>query len=154
MFSCEYCGIFKFSCFKEHMRTAASIRCYFDTIHLKSNLAFPKPALLKSLFQNENIKIISKIVNLKKKKILQISCYVYVMFYYEIPCLYQDFKGENLFFKFVLSSHSGNTGPITRDHVKSSKMKNETPLQLYRLFLHSGTGIIFLFFRNQIYQCF
>ena len=48
------------------------------------------------------MKIISKIVNLKKKKnILQFSYNVYdvyVMFYYEIPWFYQDFKNENLCF--------------------------------------------------------
>ena len=58
------------------------------------------------------------------------------MFYYEIPWFYQDFKGENLFFKFVLSSHCGNTGPVTRDHVKSSKMKNKT--------LYNSTGFSFV----------
>ena len=42
---------------------AVSIRCCFDT----ASLAFAQPILLKFLFQNENIKIISKIVNLKKK---------------------------------------------------------------------------------------
>ena len=34
------------------------------------------------------------------------------------------------FLKSLLSSRSENTGPVTRDHVKSSKMRNETPLQL------------------------
>ena len=43
---------------------------------------------------------------------------------------YQDFKNENLFLKSVLSSRSENTGPVTRDHVKSSQMRNGTPLQL------------------------
>ena len=52
------------------------------------------------------------------------------MFYYKILWFYQDFKGENLFFKFVLSSGSKNTGPVTRDHVKSSQIRKETSLQL------------------------
>ena len=43
-------------------------------------MAYAKPILLKFLFRNENIKMISKIVKLKKN-ILQISCTVYVMFY-------------------------------------------------------------------------
>ena len=43
------------------------------------------------------------------------------MFYYEISWFYQDFK-------YVLSSGSENTGPVTSDHVKSSQMSNETPL--------------------------
>ena len=33
----EYCGIFKITCFEEHLRTDASIRCYFDTISLKQS---------------------------------------------------------------------------------------------------------------------
>ena len=35
-----------------------------------------------------------------------------------------------MFFKFVLSSRSENTEPVTRDQVKSSQMRDETPLQL------------------------
>ena len=56
---------------------------------------------------------------------------VYEIFYHKIPWFYQDFKNENLFFFFksVLSSLSKNTEPVTRDHVKSSQMKYETPLQ-------------------------
>ena len=34
-------------------------------------------------------------------------------------------------FLCVLSSHGKNTGPVTRDRVKSSEMWNETHLQLY-----------------------
>ena len=60
----------------------------------------------------------SKIVNLKKKKKKKKKNYnshihhVYVMFYYVILWFYQNFKSENLCFL--------NTGPVTRDHVKSS----------------------------------
>ena len=50
---------------------------------------------------------------------------VYVMFYYEIPWFYQDFKNENLCF---LNLHE-NTGPVTRD-IKFSQMRSKTPLQL------------------------
>ena len=35
---------------------------------LKSNLGFAQPILLNFFLQNENIKLISKLVNLKKKK--------------------------------------------------------------------------------------
>ena len=53
------------------------------------------------------------------------------MFCYEIPWFYQDFKSKNLcFFKSIHSERSTNTGPVSRDHVKSSQMRNETPLQL------------------------
>ena len=34
----------------------------------KSNLGFAEPILLNFFLQNENIKLISKLVNLKKKK--------------------------------------------------------------------------------------
>ena len=44
------------------------------------------------------------------------------MFYYKIPWFYQDF---NL---YVLSSRCKNTGPIIRNHLKSSQMRNKTPL--------------------------
>ena len=66
MFSGEYCWIFKITFFEEYLQTAA-FRCYFDTISHKAicNLALAQPILLKFLFQNENIKIILKIVNLK-----------------------------------------------------------------------------------------
>ena len=50
------------------------------------------------------------------------------MLYHEIPWFYQDFKCENLC--FFLSSCRKNTGPVTRDHVKSPQMRNETPLKL------------------------
>ena len=65
--------------------------------------------LWKFLFQNENIKRISKIVNLKKEKknILYNShiCYIYLMFHYKIPWFYQDFKSENLWFLNMYSVH-------------------------------------------------
>ena len=35
-----------------------------------------------------------------------------------------------MFFKYVLSSRSENTGPVTRGHVNSSQIRNEAPLQL------------------------
>ena len=61
------------------------------------------------------MKIFSKIVNLKKNKnTLQFSYTlynVYVMFYYEIPWLYQDVKVKIVFFKSEHSSRSENTGP-------------------------------------------
>ena len=63
---CEYCAIFKITCFEESLRTDLSIRCYFDTINIKQS-GLDTLILSKFLFQNENIKIISKIVDLKKK---------------------------------------------------------------------------------------
>ena len=37
MFSCKYCRIFKSTCFEEQLQTAASIRCYLDSIILKQS---------------------------------------------------------------------------------------------------------------------
>ena len=45
------------------------------------------------------------------------------MFYYEIPWIYIDFKSESCIFKSALTSCSENTRPVTRGHVKSSKMR-------------------------------
>ena len=53
-----------------------------------------------------------------------------VIFYKKTPSLYQGFKSENLCFFNFTQSRSENTGPLTRGHVKSSQMRNETPLQL------------------------
>ena len=33
MFHREYSRIFKVTCFEEHLQTAASVRCYFNTIN-------------------------------------------------------------------------------------------------------------------------
>ena len=57
------------------------------------------------------------------RRLLQIA--TVQMFYNKFLWSYQNFKNENLLFKSVL-----NTGPVARDHVKSSQMRNETPLKL------------------------
>ena len=49
------------------------------------------------------------------------------MFYYKIMWFYQDFRNEILLFKSVLSSRCENSGPVTRDYVKASQIRNETP---------------------------
>ena len=67
MFSFEHTQILKITYFEEHLRTAASIRWYSDTINLKQS-DFCTTYSFKILVSDENIKIISKIVNLKKKK--------------------------------------------------------------------------------------
>ena len=51
-------------------------------------------------------------------------------FYHKIPWFYQDFKSESQCLLNLYSIHVVSTGPITRDQVKSSRMRNETPLQL------------------------
>ena len=55
------------------------------------------------------------------------------MLYYEIPWFYQDFKSRNLRFSNLYSAHAErilDTGPVTKDHVKSSQMRNKAPLKL------------------------
>ena len=109
MFSCEYCGVFKITCFEEYLRTAASIRCYFDTINLKQSGFCTTYSFKILVSERKRTKIISKIVNHKKKKKLKFSYTVYniyVMFYYEIPWFYQDFKSENLCFLNLYSVHA------------------------------------------------
>ena len=87
-----------------------------STRSIKSNLTFAQTVHLKFLFQNSNIKIISKIVNResqkeKKKKIQFPYCICL--------CFYQDFKSENLCFLSLYSVHAARIpGPATRDHVK------------------------------------
>ena len=90
----------------------------FSQDRSKSILAFAQPILLKFFFGNENIKILSKIMNLKKKKIkglqfLYTVYNVYVMFYYKIPWFYQDFKSENLRFLNLHSVHAAKIRDAT-----------------------------------------
>ena len=39
-------------------------------------------------------------------------------------------KVKSVYLESVLISRNENTGPVTRDHVKFSSVRNETPLQL------------------------
>ena len=96
-----------------------------STQSISSNLAFTQPTLLKFLFHNKNIKIISKIVNLKKEK-LQFSYICLCNVFLRNPVVLQ----RSAFLKSVLSSCSQNTGPISRSHIKSSQERNKIPLQL------------------------
>ena len=91
MFSCQRCGIFKIKCLEEHLRTAAYIRRYFDTINLKQS-GFGTTYSFKILVSERKYEN-----NLKNGEFQKI--------------------------------HSENTGPVTRDHVNSSQMRNQTPLQ-------------------------
>ena len=97
----SYFRVNKITSFEEHLRTDASIRCYLDTINLKQSGC---GTTCSFKIQNKNIKIISKLVNLKKN-ILQFSCNVYVMFYYEISWFYQHVKSGNLWFLNMYSVH-------------------------------------------------
>ena len=63
--------MFKITCFEKHLRTAACIRCYFDTISLKQSGFAQPPILLKFLFQKENnLKNRESQKKKEKKKIL------------------------------------------------------------------------------------
>ena len=85
MFSCEHCGMFRITCFEEHLRPVASITCYFDTINLKQS-GFCRTCYFKILVSEQKykikrppLKIIQKIVNLKKKKKKQqFSCTLFL----------------------------------------------------------------------------
>ena len=111
---------------------AASIRCYFDTINLEQS-GFCTTFSFKILVSERKYK--NNLINCESQKqnLLQFSYIlynIYVMFYYKIFWFCQDLKVKICAFKSVLSSHRENSGPATRGHVKSSQMKNETPLQL------------------------
>ena len=80
------------------LRTAAFIRCYFDTINLKQSV-FCRTNSFKILVSERKYIIISNIVNLKKIYFIILMYNVFiVMFYYKTLWFYQDFKSENLCF--------------------------------------------------------
>ena len=110
VFFCEHCLIFKITCLEEYLQTAASTRCYFDIINLKQSGFCATFFLKKILVSGRKYKN-----NLKTKK----SC--------GFPKI---LKVKICVFQFVFSSHSENTELVTRDHAKSSQMRNETPLKL------------------------
>ena len=68
------------TCLEKHLRTAASVRCYFDTINL-NQYAFAQPILSRFLFQNESIKIVSKMVNIKILIIIIIIIIILIVIY-------------------------------------------------------------------------
>ena len=93
VFSCKYYENFKMTNF-EHLRTTASTRYYFDKINLKQS-GFCTHYSLKILVSESNIKVISKIVNLKNT-FYSSHIYVYLRFYCQILRFYKDFKDGNL----------------------------------------------------------
>ena len=62
----------------------------FGYDQLKSNLGFAEPILLNFFLQNENIKLISKLVNLKKKKKKKKKTHIHAMF---IKCFTMKHNG-------------------------------------------------------------
>ena len=113
---------------------------------------FAQPVLLKFLFQNKNVKIISGIVNLKKIY-LTILIYIMFMFYNEIPLFYQDFKSLNLRLLNLYIVYAARTLDLSVE-VMLSPSKRGTKYLYNRLFLHAATDIKFLFLRNHIHRCF
>ena len=76
----------------------ASIRCYFNMTNLKQS-GFGTTYSFKVLVSEQKYKDNFKnYESQKKKKKIQFSFNVYLMFYYEILWFYQDFKSENLCF--------------------------------------------------------
>ena len=123
MFSCEYCGIFKITCFEEHLRTAASIRYYFDTINLTQSdfcTAYSFKIHVSERKYKNNLK------NRESQKNFTILTYIT-----KSSGFTKIFKVKICaFFKSALSPRNKDAGPVTRDHVNSSQIRNETLLQL------------------------
>ena len=117
-FSCEYWQIVKITCVEQHVRTAASIRCYFDMINLKQSGFFTTYSF-KILVSERKYK--NNFKNRESQKNIFYNSHIY-------NCVI--IKLKSVLFKSVLSSHSQNTGPVTRGHVKLSQMRNKAPLQL------------------------
>ena len=83
VFSCEYCRIFKITCFEDNLETTVSIRYYFDTIGLKQT-GFCTTYSFNILVSERKYKNNLKNRECQKKYILQFSYTVYnvyVMFY-------------------------------------------------------------------------
>ena len=102
MLSCEYCGIFKITCFEENLIMAASIRRYFDTINLMQS-GFCTTYSFKILISERKYKNKSQKLSISKRTFTII---IYIMFYYKIPWFCQDFKSENLWFLNLYSVHA------------------------------------------------
>ena len=66
-----------------------------------SNLAFAQPILLKLFFQIENIKIISEIVNLKKKNKSKILICMSIYFFTTISLIFTKILKVNIGTKFT-----------------------------------------------------
>ena len=110
MHSCENCRTFKITCFEKHLQKAASIRCYFDTINRKQS-GFCVTYSFKIFVLKQKYKNYPKIISDQSQKIFYSSHIynVYVIFYYEIPWFYQDFRSKNPCF---LNPYSGHVARI------------------------------------------
>ena len=97
-------GIFKITCFEEHLRrTAASIRC--DTINLKQSglcTTYSFKVFVSELKYKNNLKNRQSSQKIYNSNINNI----YLIFYLEIQWFYQDFESENLRFLNLYSIHA------------------------------------------------
>ena len=94
--------------------------CFYQTFRIRSG--FRTTYSFKILFQHENITIISKIVNLRKKY-FTILYNVYVMFFEEIQWFYQDFKNENLYFLNVYFVHAARILDLSLHQKRSFSLR-------------------------------
>ena len=95
VFFCEYCWIFKITCFEEHLRKAAFTSCYFDAISLKQS-GFCITYYFKRLLSEREYK--NNLKNLESQKNIFYNSHifnVYVIFYNKIPWFYQKFRSAN-----------------------------------------------------------
>ena len=105
--SCEYCRIFnrifKITCCEEHLRTAASIRWFFDNIYLRQS-GFCTTYSFKILISERKCKNNLKNCESKKKysniQILKQTTFMqcFATKSHGGPMFYQDFKNENICF--------------------------------------------------------
>ena len=92
MFSCEYCGIFTITYFKEHLQTTASLGGYFDTTNLKQS-GFCTVSSLRILVSEQ-----------KYENNLNDICLCNVLL--RNPMILPRFESENLYFLNLYSVHA------------------------------------------------
>ena len=100
--------MFKITSFEEHLQIDGdgSIRCHFDTINLNQSDFGITYSFKILVSEGKNKKNLKNRESQKKKKKIQFSCTVYVIFYSEIWWFYQDLKNENLSFLNLYSVHT------------------------------------------------
>ena len=130
MFSCEYCRIFKITCFEKHLQMVASFRCYFEKINLKQS-GFCATYSFKIFISERKYKNNLKNREPQKIYIIQFSYTCLCNFYYEILWFYQYFKSEHLCFLNLYSVHTARMLDLSLEViVKPAQLRNEAPLQL------------------------
>ena len=102
MFSGEYSTTFRITCFEEHLRKAASTRCYSDTINLTQSSSCATYSFKILVSERKYINNLKNCESRKKKQQQQqqqqfsYTVYnIYVIIYNGTPWFYQDFKSGN-----------------------------------------------------------